>query len=400
MKKLAFIVLVFIAVVVGVLYVFRFDIFQYSAETIIKKNLPAYVKVDSIIFNLEKGTMEVNGLGIKNPKGYHNKFLATIKTITCRYKMKGKNILDGIEVTEIIAQSPVINIERRADGKLNVNDMDQVMASGNPEKGAKEKAVGARFIEPGKTSSSAKQSFAGKNISDLIKLTDTINIKDGEVVFLDAFMANRPYKLAFEGLIGNLVIRLNDDYSRVLSMASQGRGFLEGDRSQQISWVVSLDPTAKELTMSNRYEISNIDILLFSRYYAPYSPIVILGGRCSGTLVFDFDHGNIGSTNTLVVRGLRFRQQAEGSGYGFWQSDIIPQVINYLQSNPDEVTFDFKIKGTIENPQFYPGPYVKAAIQAVVVDKVSETIRSLTQEGSDTSDAGKVVDVIKGLLNK
>ncbi|MFC1644226.1 DUF748 domain-containing protein [Candidatus Omnitrophota bacterium] len=394
MKKLAFIVLVFIAVVVGVLYVFRFDIFQYSAETIIKKNLPAYVKVDSIIFNLEKGTMEVNGLGIKNPKGYHNKFLATIKTITCRYKMKGKNILDGIEVTEIIAQSPVINIERRGDGKLNVNEMGPVMASGNPKEIAEAKPVEK------KTSSSAKQSFAGRDISDLIKLTDTINIKDGEVVFLDSFRANRPYKLTFEGLIGNLVIRLNDDYSSVLRMASQGRGFLQGDRSQQISWVVSLDPTAKELTMSNRYQISNIDILLFSRYYAPYSPIAILGGRCSGTLVFDFDHGNIGSTNTLVVRGLRFRQEAEGSAYGFWQSDIIPQVINYLQSNPDEVTFDFKIKGTIENPQFYPGPHVKAAIQAVVVDKVSETIRSLTQEGSDTSDAGKVVDVIKGLLNK
>ena len=93
---------------------------------------------------------------------------------------------------------------------------------------------------------------------------------------------------------------------------------------------------------------------------------------------------------------------------GAWQELILPDVISYLESAPDEVIFDFKIKGDINNPRFYLGPRVKRAIQIAVVDKVSEVLQRVSdpagtaQAGGEAvkSDAEKVVSIIKGLMER
>jgi len=388
-KKLAITFIVLLAVGIGVIYVFRYNIFQYSAETIIKKNLPPYLNIDSITFDFKSEIMRVKDLGIKNPKGYKNKYLARIDSINCGFRMKGKNILDGIEVTDIITDKAVINIERLSNGRINATEMGNVMGSGQAKKGEKKKGKNGK-----------EDKF---DVSRWIKLTATVNIKDGKVVFIDNYKLSRPYMLTFDDINGDLVIRLNEDYTAVRSVASEGTGYLDGDMSQEIRWRISLDPGARELTMSNRFEVSGVDITLFKPYYDKYSPILVDGGRCSGTLVFDFDNGNIGSMNTLSLKDLKFRVKESSFAAQFWGGSI-PDIIKYLQTSPGEITFDFKIKGNMEDPEFYPGPVVKQAIQNMVVDKVSEFIEKAAGpeegEGGEQSDTQKVMGAIKELLKK
>ncbi|MGB2651205.1 MAG: hypothetical protein WBD00_03260 [Candidatus Omnitrophota bacterium] len=392
LKKIVIAILLITIIAAAGIYYFWSDIFKYSADTIIRNSLPSYVKVDGIVFDLKEGKMTIDGLAVKNAPGYTSKHLAEIAHITCRYKMKGDNILDGIEVTSITADKPVINIERRSDGRINVNEMEQLMATGTSS-----------------SSGGATKKFgkAPVKISDLVKLTDTIDIREGAIIFKDAYVSRPPYETIFNGVNCKLVLDLNADYTKVLLVKSNGSGVLGGDSSQRIGWVVSLDPTAAALTMSNRFDINGVEVTQFKPYYDSYSPIEILRGWCSGTLVFDFDHGNIGSMNTLVIKGLQFAMKSGGTGASSWQADLIPEMIRYLQSNPGEVTFDFKIKGPMDNPRFYPGPRVKQAIQTMTVDKVSEVIQNLTQEegagggaGGGGTDAEKVMNVIKGLMNK
>ena len=389
MKKIGIVVLVIFIAFAGVVYWFRYDIFQFSAESIIKGMLPEYVSVDRIVFDLKDGVMQVKGFGIRNPKGFENKFLASIKFITCKYKMQGKTILDGIEVTDIEATGPVINIERLSDGQLNVNEMGKMMESGPPGKPVKPKAE-----KKGKAAS-------GGVISDMIKLTNTINVNDGKLALLDKAVSRRPFHLTFENANGNVVLDLSKDYTDVLSVATKGGGLVNGDRAQKIDWTITLDPQTQNLTMGNRFEVNNVDITLFKPYYDTYSPINIKSGRFSGTLVFDFDNGNIGSMNTIVLRNLRFTEKKGGTASGFWDMSV-SDMIKYLETSSGEIVFDFKIKGDMKNPRFYPGPHVKQAIQGMVVDKVSEL---LTPEGGSVgeaakSDTEKVVDVIRGLLKK
>ncbi len=392
MKKVIIFIALFLVGAIAILYPYRYEIFQFSAESIIKKNLPAYVTVKAIIFDLKNSTVKVEDLRIKNPPGYKSKFLAKLESVTCRYEMKGKNILDGIRVTKIVANNPLIEIERLPDGRINTNEMDKVM--GSPKKPAEPKA---------KEEEKPKDKSARK-ISDLIELPPSVDIKGGRINFLDRFITRQPYSLTFEDVSGTIDMGLSDDYTSVLSVGSQGSGFINGDRTERIDWVTSLDPTAKALTMANKCDVNNIDITLFKPYYDEYSPVVIQKGKCSGTLIFNFDNGSIGSTNTVRLKDFVFEEKKSSRASQYW-AGTISEVIKYLESSSGEIIFDFKIKGDMKSPQFYPGPHVKAAMQNMVVDKITETIKSFDQkEGAqqaapgEKSDVDKVADFIKGLM--
>ncbi len=389
MKKVGIVILVVFIAFAGVVYYFRYDIFQFSAESIIKKMLPKYVSVNRIIFDLKNGVMQVKGFGIKNPRGFQDKFLASIDSVTCRYKMRGKTILDGIEVTDIEADGPVINIERLSNGQLNVNEMGKMMETEERKEPVKPKAE------------KREKAASGKGISDIIKLTNTINVTGGKLALLDKAVSRRPYQLTFEGASGNITLDLKRDYKGVLSAATKGKGFINGDPAQTIDWTITLNPQTEKLTMGNRFEVNNVDILLFKPYYDKYSPVDIERGRFSGTLVFDFDNGNIGSMNTIVLTNLRFTEKRGGVASGFWDVSVA-DIIKYLETSSGDIVFDFKIKGDMENPRFYPGPHVKQAIQSMVVDKVSDLFKEQEGGGAEgaKSDTEKVVDVIRGLLKK
>jgi len=394
MKKIFTVILVILIAAAAVVFHFRYDIFQFGAESVIKRMLPPYVHVDRIIFDLQNGVLRVKGFAVRNPRGFSNKYLATIREITCRYRMQGKTILDGIEVTDIEGTAPVINIERLRDGRLNVNEMGQMMGEA-PAGGEKADVRKAPEEKP------AGPKAPGKSIADVVKLTDTVKINGGKVVFLDNAVARSPYTLTFENVNGNIVLGLNRDYTAVTSVATTGGGLVNGRPGQRVDWIVSLDPDAAELTMSNRYEVRDVDLIPFKPYYDRYAPIDIERGTFSGTLVFDFDNGNIGSMNTITLRDLKFAERHGSEGAGFWDASI-SEIIRYLETSPGNVVFDFKIKGDMKSPRFYPGPHVKEAIQSAAIDTISDTLKGLGKggEGGDKSDVDKVMGVVKGLLGK
>ena len=401
MKKFFLVFIVLFVCMITAVYVLRHEIFQLSSDVLIEKYLPEYLAVEKIEFNFEEGKLDITGLGIKNPQGYDNKFLAHMDKVTCYFKMKTKNILDGIEITKILASSPQINIERVQNGRLNINEMDKVLSAEVPSTQVLKKSS-----DTSKDPGIRKKKGMKLKLSDFLKITDTINIKNGKINFTDKKIARRPYFLQFGEINGTLVIDLDDTFTKVLSVNSKGSGILNNDISQNIDWVVSLDPIARKLTMSNRFEVSGLDLTLFKPYYEKFSPINIDSGRFSGTLVFDFDHGNIGSMNTLILQGLRFSQKEEKDrgGIGGWQKEIIPELIKYLKASSGNIAFDFSIKGTMQNPRFYPGPKVKKALQSLVVNKIADAFKGLSGDGSQTgtgegsSDMEKAISLISGIL--
>lgn len=398
MKKFGIFLLIVLVIAGGLIYHYRYDIFQFSAESIIKRLLPAYVHVDRIIFNLREGVLQVKGFGIKNPAGFQDKYLATIEEVVCRYKMQGKNILDGIEVTSIEGKRPVINIERLPSGKLNVNEMGEMMEKEAPKTKPQEKPSQEKE-KPAET----KKKASDKKLSDIIKLTDTINISDGKIVFVDKAVMKRPYMLTFEGVNGNVILDLSDDYREVLDLKSVGRGYVGGDAAQRVGWTITMNPQTPELTMGNRFEVSDVDILQFAPYYERYSPVDIKSGRFSGTLVFDFDNGSIGSTNTVKLSNFKFQEKQASSASSFWDVGIA-DLVKYLKSYSGDIIFDFKIKGTMDSPRFYPGPRVKEAMQSMVVDKVTDMLSGPKGEGApaggEKTDVEKAVDIFKSLMNR
>ncbi|MBL7073134.1 MAG: DUF748 domain-containing protein [Candidatus Omnitrophica bacterium] len=392
MKKIGIILLIFLVLAVGIVYHYRYSIFQYSIETVIKNNLPPYLSIKSIDFDFDRDVFELKGIRIKNPKGFLTKFFVNVGVVSCRFRKKGDNIWDGIEITEIITKNPIITIERSEKGKVNLAEMSQVMT--------KKTALTAKKKTPRVKTEKKNAAFlpkaARKDVSNLVKLTDTIQIKNGEMFLLDRFLQGNIAKLRCEDITSKIKIDLSDDFTKVLTIRSDGVGNLNGDRTQRVAWEIFTDLSGARVKMSNTCQLENVDMTLLKPYYDKYSPVDIYNGRCSGTLVLNFDGDDIGSTNVLKIRNLQFRPKTGGGGFNYWQVPVV-EIIKYLQSAPGEIIFDFKIKGNISDPRFYPGPYLKNALRNMVVDKVTNVIGSLTEDTGE-SDVDKVISVMKGIF--
>ncbi len=405
MKKFFIFILIIAVAAAAFVFIYRYQIFQYSAEKVIRNLLPDYIRIDKIAFDLKNSRVVLGDFKIVNPEGFSAKYLLEIESITCRYRMLGKSLLDGFEVLEPIFRRPVLNIERSRSSRVNLLEMEKSLNKGEKKTAPAPSEVGGPAPAP--ESKKAANLVGNKALADMIKLPETFSLKEGKIVFIDSLPYGRPYLVNFENIDAKVSLKLNPSYSAILAVASTGEGELNGRQEEVVRWNVTLDPTTPRLTMSNRFDVSNLDLLVFEPYYDKYSPFIFKKGRFSGTLVFDFDNGNIGSTNEIHLSNFVFYIKRGYENAAFWETSV-QDLAKYFTSPYGEIVFDFKIKGEMSNPKFYLGPISKQALASMAIDKISQAIQSASGPGqpapgapkSDIQKAKEYIDLFQGLINK
>jgi len=196
---------------------------------------------------------------------------------------------------------------------------------------------------------------------------------------------------------------LADNYSKVTGVSFTLLGHLNGDKAETIQWLASLDPTKAKLTMSNRFQVTGLNLPVFEPYYDGFSPLVFKKGRLSGTLVFDFSDGNIGSTNEIYLSGLSFSVKKGYENAQMWGTTV-PDLIKYFTATSGDIVFDFKLKGDMAKPIFYLGPISKRALTSMVVDKIASYASGLTGENQGENkgvdNAKQAIDMVRQFLKK
>jgi len=400
MPKRTLLIIISIAAIIALaVFIYRFQIIRYSAEVFIRKSLPSYVKVDSINFDARGSRVTLSGFKISAPRGFSDDYILEIGEVSCRYKLRGKNITEGFEIFEPVFKKFLLNIERLEDGCLNLNEMSSLIKGNAPAENPPPASA------PSTEEGAVKKQPAAVKLSDIIKLPENYSLKNGTIIFLDRYGLSRPHIISFENINASLFIKLDDNYSKILSLSSQGQGEIGGNRSEIVRWNTSLNPTAPKLTMSNRFDVYNVKIKPFEPYYDKYSPLVFTDGTFSGLLIFDFDNGNIGSSNEIRLSNFRFYVKPGQENAQFWQTSV-PELVKYFSTPYGEIVFDFKIKGDMKNPVFYLGPKSKEALTALAVDKISAAIQDMSKSSGNTGKktdlekAKQYIDMFKGVLNK
>ncbi|MCX5665488.1 MAG: DUF748 domain-containing protein, partial [Candidatus Omnitrophica bacterium] len=301
-------------------------------------------------------------------------------------------------------KKPEISIERLSDGRMNVVEMDRFtksFPSKNVPTGLSEEA---RKAKQGPTPATQGLNV-NKKLSDIIKLPPSFSIERGRIFFIDGVSYQKPYEITIDSVKGDVYINFNDNYSEISSVAFTLQGILNGEPDARLKWTASMDPRASRLTMSNRFDVSNLAILTFEPYYDAQSPIVVQRGKFSGDLVFDFDNGSIGSTNEIRLSDLSFVVK-EGQETGqFWETSV-PDLIRYFTTSSGDIVFDFKIKGDMNSPRFYLGPISKRAMTSMALDKISSYAMNQIAKPADAATDGTVdkaqdyINMFKELIKK
>jgi hypothetical protein len=397
-KKILIVLVILVIISAAAMYIYRQAIIQYYGEKFVRDNLPGYIKIDKIKFDLVNNVFSLGKFKILNPPGYLAKYLLAIEEVRCVYRLRGGIIPSRLDVLEISFEKPEISVERLSDGRMNLVDMDSFTKSFPAQDlSVQTKGTGVMAM--------AGSSLSGRKPSDILKLPPSFSIKRGRIFFIDSVPYQKPYEITIDSVKGDVFISFNDNYSGILSLAFTLEGILNGAPDEKLRWTASLDPRTPKLTMSNRFEVSAFDILTFEPYYDAQSPIVFQRGKFSGDLVFDFDNGNIGSTNEISLSNMAFSvKQGQETGQ-FWDTSV-PDLIRYFTTSSGDVVFDFKIKGDMAHPQFYFGPISKRALTSMALDKISSyAINQISKQtnnaaGGTVDKAQDYINMFKGLINK
>ncbi len=397
MRKFILFVLILIIVSAVVLYTQRRTVMRRSTEYALKKVLPGYVTLDELKFDFANKRLAGHGLAILNAEGFSKVNILEISKLSCKFKKKGAKILDGLEITDLTMRGVLFIIERRRDGKLNILEIEKTLKA--PK--ATRQAAGP-FIGPSLAEASPEAPETSRKFADYVKLPDKLSIKEGKLIFIDNALRANPYIITVDNINATVGLKLDEDYSDILFMNTNGRGILNAKNDQKLEWIVSLNPTTPKLSMANRFIVKGVDLLTFVPYIDRYSPLNIRKGLFSGTLVIDFDNGQIGSTNEVELSGLDFSVKSGYEKAQFWQTTV-SDLRQYLLSGSGTIIFDFKIKGQPDNLKFFLGPITKKAMTRMVIDRVSQAIVSPSEgkEGSQElpGDLKKIKDIVDMLKN-
>ena len=403
-KKIILISLLVMFITAGAgVYIYRHEIIRRTAEMVVRNFLPDYVKIDALRVDFKGNRVGLSGVKVLNPSGFSGRYLLEASEIYCDYRLMGKTLFDGIEVLVVVLERPVLDIERLADGRINADEFRKMVERSAAEsRPAQGKAVKA------KAPAAAK---GAKKLTAPIKLPETYSIKEGKVIFIDNVPVPGPHRITLEKVDATITAKFDSASEKVVNISSAGQGDVNGAYAQVLKWVVALHPEAQKLTMSNRLEASGVDILPFKPYYDAYSPFVFKSGKFSGTLVFDFDNGNIGSTNELRFSELDFDVKKDFANAQAWEVTV-QDIVKYFTSSFGDIVFDFKIKGDMEKPRFYLGPISKKAVTSMTIDKISAAIQeaatSSGKEGaaaapgekSDIEKAAEYLEALEGMMKK
>lgn len=406
MLKKIIIALILIAAAAGaVIYFYRYAIIRYYAEKMIRENLPGYIKIDNINFDLGNNKVSLVNFRVANPPGFHSKSLLKIDEISCRYSMFGKGISKGLEISDVSLSGVDVRIERIRDGTVNAAEMEKFVQN-LPSKDSKLLTPNSQPLNVPSASQTFKEAagLVNKNLSDLIKLPASFEIKNSKIIFLDRVPYENPYVITVDSVSGQIVMGFSGNYSKITNLSFTLVGRLNGYAQESIQWVGSLNPATPKITMSNRFDVANLNLLVFEPYYDRFSPFVFKRGRFSGTLVFDFNNGDVGSTNEVHLSKLAFSVKPGYENAKMWETNV-PDLMSYFTTASGDIVFDFKLKGDMADPQFYLGPISKRALTSMTIDKIaSYAIDQVTKQnegaGKDIDKAKEAIDMVRGFLKK
>ena len=403
LKKIIIALLLVVILAGAAIYIYRHAIIGYYAEKIIRENLPGYIKIDGIDFDFTNNKISLKNFRILNPPEFSSQFLFKADSIAFRYGILAKGIPKGLEISSVSLNSADIRIERLQDNRVNASEMGKFTESFPPKEAQKTPATAKVALAPAQAKVQAN-AVAGRKLSDLIKLPSSFEVKGSKIAFIDSVPYEDPYIITVESINGQVSLSFGDNYSKINNLSFDLRGRLNGREKEIIEWIGSLNPATPRITMSNRFEVSDLNLLTFEPYYDRFSPFIFRKGSFSGTLVFDFNNGSIGSTNEIHLSNLVFSVKPGYENEKIWDTNV-PDLLRYFTTPSGEVVFDFKLKGDMSNPKPYLGPISKRAIASMVIDKVAsyaidQVAKTKDGAGSNIDKAKKAIGVLRNLLKK
>lgn len=373
-------------------FIGRHRIIDYGIRFFVKRTLPEYVEIKNFNIDIEKGSLFIKGIKIKNPNGFKSRYLLEADSLTIFFDGLSKLSSGKFLIKDIELSSPIIYIIRADNGITNIEYFLKTLGKRNPVSGVTISSKISAFI--------TFLFFPNIDLNYITKDEIPFMIKEGGIIFEDYYNFKEPYKSSILNLKADGAFNLKDKFRGLSGIRMELNGIVNGNKDEYITWnMESKFEDEWRYKISNTLNIDNLNLPHFEPYYDKFSPFIFKKAFVRGNIIFNLDNGNIGSTNELRFYNFVIEKREEFSNSFLWDVNI-EDLYTYFASESGEIVFDFKIKGTLEEPKLYMGSKVKKALTRMAVDKIADIFikrpeQSKADDGYEPSGLDKIENVIE-----
>lgn len=342
-----------------------------------KRELNINVEVKSVSLNLLGKSVSINGIDIKNPDGFSEKYIFSADRADISL-----NILSIFLKKTVIVKAALINpkfyLEKNSRGDLNLKSIvkdvkEKLSAAGAGEGADKQKRKGMKFF------------------------ADRLLIRGGTLSFMDSTVTDVPNKIELKDMFIQLKVRSVIVSQRAIPVSLEATAKLSSEKPGTIriegDGVISRDSQTFNLqSRANDIDISYLKVMLGKSLRNS-----IEAGILDVKAPIRYKDNAIDSIVTLSVDKFKLNETDESP------SLLGMSVVKLLESFKDDkgiIEFDLRMKGAVNNLRFSFGPISERKLAKATVDIITDQIKSLGQKGDGENDkAGDTVNRIRILLD-
>ncbi len=329
------------------------------------------MEMGSLRVNLLRGQVALGDLVVGNPPGYADGPLATVDA--CAVRAGLLPILRGdITVHVATAKRPVLNLERRASGEINLLALLDRLAGPATEAG-----------EADTPESDAPEAPAGFRL-------DRLTLDDMVVRWTDHTVSGEPAELVLE----NMDVSIRDLYrpmppevqDTVLKMTGQFGGGASGS--------VSVEGRGNFLGETLNFDLTiTLEELALASFnaYARSVPLQATAGLASGTVAATCVENQVDAVATLQITNLKLEPNS-GAGLAVRLPSSVLATVGNLDPNHN---VEVRVTGDIRDPEFHLMSAILLALVADIADLGTLVTGDGVQELGD-----RAAEAIGGLMDR
>jgi hypothetical protein len=280
-----------------------------------------------------------------------------------KFGVLGKELLRGHVVARIDLDAPKLNLVQASDEE-----------GAKPSDDAAEAARHAR--DPGQELRETPR--LGKRLADLAPfLVDRVQIRDGEVLWVDAREPERP-RLWFHGVEATLEnFATRPALSRGEPTVLAARGTIQ--RTGRASFFATADPLAKQLTFAGQGRVDGLALAELGELLAAKQDVVPDGGVLDMSLRFRAEAGRLtgGIRPILKDAGTRPAEPGLGARLKSLLADAALDVFSDDVPGRDAVATTIPISGRLDDPDLQLVPTILGVVRNAFVRGLADSLEGL-----------------------
>ncbi len=216
-------------------------------------------------------------------------------------------------------------------------------------------------------------------------------VKDGNLKLVDHYVTKPSTVISFSDIYCDIINSSSVLEKKVLTLID-AKGKIE--ERGKFSLNGKGDFISKPISFDGDIKFESVSLPKFTPYYGKNLSIVIKSGSLNMDSKALCDRGNLDITNKVRIENVDVEPIGDPSQTILFELPTI-YVIQFLRDEKGTISFEFKIGGNLEKPDFRFGPEIQRALKQAMMRRISDGVQRLLERpqkaGEKIEEIGKIL---------